>query len=109
MAEDNPSVTWNKMTSFVKQVAKCVHSKLKDDAPWYKDTSWSNEEIKNVIKVKGNSFRDLKNTIRVSSKRYKLVKKVMKTVQNTRSKSTRKCARNWALKTLKRIYAELFE
>lgn len=33
MAEDNPSVTWNKMTSFVKQVAKCVHSKLKDDAP----------------------------------------------------------------------------
>ena len=57
-------------------------------APLCKDTSWWNKEIKAAIKIKRNSYRDLKkNCDGVSFERYKLVKKeVKKAVQNARAK-----------------------
>jgi len=59
-------------------------------APLCKDTSWWNEEVKAVIKVKRDSYRDLKRDLKINSdevsfERYKLAKKEAKTaVQNVR-------------------------
>ena len=52
------------------------------------DTSWWNEEVKAVIKIKRNSYRDLKkNCDGVSFERYMLAKKEeKKAVQNASAK-----------------------
>jgi len=57
-------------------------------APPCKDTSWCNEEVKVAIKIKRNSYRDLKkNCDVVSFERYKLAKKeATKAIQNAKVK-----------------------
>jgi len=50
-------------------------------SPPCKDISWWNEEVKADIKIKRNSYRDLKkNCDEVSFERYKLAKKEAKKV-----------------------------
>ena len=76
-----------KIASCIKKVAKDVLGESWGGAPPCKDTSWWNEEVKAAIKIKQNSYRDLKkNCDRVSFERYKLVKEAKKTVQNARAK-----------------------
>jgi len=78
-------------------------------APPCKDTSWWNEEVKAAIKIKRNSYRDLKkNYDGVSFERYKLAKKeAKKAVQNARAKVYKEMY--WTPKRLKMIYIELLE
>ena len=71
-----------------------------------------NEEVKAAIKIKRDSYRDLKkNCDGVSFERYKLAKKeAKKAAQNARAiNCTKKCMRGWTLKRLKKIYIELLE
>ena len=77
-----------KIASCIKRVAKDVLGESLGGTPLCKDTSWWNEEVKAVIKIKRNSYRDLKkNCDGVSCERYKLAKKkANKAVQNTRAK-----------------------
>jgi len=79
----------------MKQIASCIKRVVKDvlgesrcGAPPCKDTSWWNEDVKAVIKIKRDSYRDLKkNCDGVSFERYKLAKKeAKKVVQNARAK-----------------------
>ena len=44
----------------IKRVVKDVLGESMGDAPPCKDTSWCNEEIKANIKIKRDSYRDLK-------------------------------------------------
>ena len=87
-AQDDPNTTWNKIASSIKRVAKNVLGESWDGAPLCKDTSWWNEEVKAVIKIKQNSNKDLKkNCNGVSFEWYKLAKKeAKKAVQNVRDK-----------------------
>ena len=79
-------------------------------APPCKDTSWWNEEEKDAIKIKRNSYRDLKKYCdEVSFEKYKLAKEAKKAVQNTRAKVYKKVCEKLATKKLKRIYIELLE
>ena len=51
-----------------------------------KDTSWWNEEVKAAIKIKRDSYRDLKkNCDGVSFKRYKLAKEAKKSCSECKS------------------------
>jgi len=77
-----------KIASCIKRIAKNVLGESRGSAPPYKDTSWWNEEVKVAIKIKRDSYRDLKkNCDGVSFERYKLAKKeAKKAVQNARAK-----------------------
>ena len=85
---DDPNTTWNKISSCIQSVAKDVLSKSRGGDPPCKDTSWWNEEVKAAIKIKRNSYRDLKKDCDgVSFERYKLPKKeAKKAVQNAKAK-----------------------
>ena len=86
--QDDPNPTWNKMVSRIKMVAKDVLVELRGGAPPCKDISWWNEEVKAAIKIKHDSYIDLKRKCNgVSFERYKLAKKKTKiVVQNARAK-----------------------
>jgi len=88
IAQDDPNTTWNKIASCIKRVAKDVLGESRGGASPCKDTSWWNEEVKAAIKIKRDSYRDLKkNCDGVSFERYKLAKKeAKKAVQNARDK-----------------------
>jgi len=59
------------MANCIKMVAKDVLGELRIGDPPCKDTSWWNEEVKAVIKIKRDSYRDLKrNNNGVSFERY---------------------------------------
>ena len=78
-AQDNPNTTWNKITSCIKIVAKNVLGESRGGTPPCKDISWWNEEVKAAIKIKRNSYRDLKkNYDGVSFEKYNLAKKEAK-------------------------------
>ena len=63
-----------------------------------------------VIKIKKNSYRDLKkNCDGVSFEKYKLAKEAKKAVQNTRGKVYKEVYEKLDTKKLKRIYIELLE
>ena len=86
-AQDDPNITWNKIANCIKRVAKDVLSESRGGAPPCKDTSWWNEEVKAVIKIKRDSYRDSKkNYDGVSFERYKLAKEAKKVIQNARAK-----------------------
>jgi len=75
-AQHDPNITWNKIASCIKRVAKNIFGESWDGAPPCKDTSCWNEEVKAAIKIKRNSFRDLKKSCDgVSFESYKLAKK----------------------------------
>ena len=75
------------MASCIKRVAKNVLGESKGGAPLCKDTSWWNEEVKVVIKIKQLLQRFKKNFDGVSFERCKLAKKeAKKTVKNARAK-----------------------
>ena len=99
------------MAICIKRVPKNVLGESRGDALPCKDTSWWNEEVKIVIKIKRDSYRYLKeNCIRVSFERYKPAKKAAKKdVQNEELKCIKKYMRSWTPKRLKRIYIELLE
>ena len=88
IVQDDPNTTWNKIASCIKRVVKDVLSESRGGALPCKDTSWWNENVKAAIKIKRDSYRDLKkNCDGVSFERYKLAKKeAKKTVQNARTK-----------------------
>ena len=75
-------------TKLLVALAKAVLGESRGGAPPYKDTSWQNEEVKAAIKIKRDSYIDLKkNSDGVSFERYKLDKKEpKKAVQNARAK-----------------------
>ena len=47
----------------MSKVAKDVLDESRSGAPPCEDTSWWNEEVKAAIKVKRNSYRDLKKIV----------------------------------------------
>ena len=67
--------------------------------------------VKVAIKIKRDSYRDLKkNCDGVSFERYKLAKKeAKKAIQNARAKVYKEVYESWIPKRLKRIYIELLE
>ena len=80
-AQDDPNTTWNKIVSCIKRVVRDVLGELRGGAPPCKNISWWNEEVKAAIKIKRDSYRDLKkNCDVVSFERYKLAKKGAKKV-----------------------------
>ena len=67
---------WNKMTEYIRYVAKEELSESKGMAPPSKETSWWNEEVKTTIKNKQICYRNLdKNKNIESFEKYKLAKK----------------------------------
>ena len=100
--QDDPSITWNKIASCIKRIAKDVLGESWGGAPPCKGTSWWNEEVKTFIMIKRNSYRDLKKYCDgVSFERYKLAKEAKKAIKNARVKCTKKCIRSWTPKKLK--------
>ena len=72
---------WNKIAICIRRVAKDVLGESRGGAPPRKDTSWWNEEVKATIKIKRDSYRDLKkNCDGVSFERYKLAKEAKKAI-----------------------------
>ena len=74
-AQDDPNTTWNKIASCIIKVSKDVLGESWGGAPC-KDTSWWNEEIKATIKIKRDTYRDLKKKLWWNE--YKLAKKEVK-------------------------------
>ena len=70
-----------------------------------------NEEVKAAIKIKRDSYRDLKkNCDGVSFERFKLAKKTKKAVQNVRIKVYKEVYEKLDTKEIEKdIYIELFE
>ena len=52
-----------KFVSCIKIVAKDVLGESRVSAPPCKDTSWWNKEVKAAIKIKRDSYRDLKKIV----------------------------------------------
>ena len=100
------------MASCIKIVGKDVLGESRGGAPPYKDTSWWSEEVKVAIKIKRNSYRDLKkNYDSVSFERYNLGKKeAKKAVQNARAKVYKKMYKKLNIKEVENdIYIEFLE
>ena len=110
--QDDPNIIWNKIASCFKRVTKDVLGESGGGAPPCKDTSWWNKEVKAVIKIKRDSYRDLKkNCDEVSSESYKLAKKeTKKAVQNTKAKVYKEVYEKSDTKKVdKDIYIEFLE
>ena len=74
---------WNKITDYIRHVAKEELGESKDMVPPGKDTSWWNEEVKRTIKNKWMCYRNLgKNRDEVSFENYKIAKKEAKKAVN---------------------------
>ena len=92
-SQDNLNTIRNKILSCIKRVAKDVLGESWGGTPPCKHTSWWNGEVKAVIKIKRDSYIDLKkNFDRVSFERYKLAKNEAKKVIHE-LKCTKKCMR----------------
>ena len=87
-------LTWrtNKTGLFYFVIFLFLLGESRGGAPPCKDTSWWNEQVKTAIKIKRDSYRDLKkNCDGVSFERYKLAKKeAKKAVQNVGDKVYKK-------------------
>ena len=98
-----PNTTWNKIASCIRRVAKDVLGESRGG-----DTSWWNEEVKVAIKIKRDSYKDLKkNCDELSFERYKLGKKeAKKAVQNARAKVYKEVYEKLNTKKVEKVYIE---
>jgi len=94
------------MTTCIKRVSKDVLRESRGGVSSYKDTLWWNEEVKVAIKIKRDSYRDLKrNSDGVSFERYKLAKKEAKgVVQNARAKVYKEVYEKLVTKEVEKVY-----
>lgn len=96
------------MVSCIKRVAKNVLGKSRHGAPLYIDVSWWTQEVKSTIKIKRDSYRDLKkNNNRIGFKRYKLIQKEDKIVYKLIKKEDQKVVQDARAKVYKELYEKL--
>ena len=96
----------------MNRVTKDVLDESRGGAPPCKDTSWWNEEVKTTIKIRRDSYTDLKkNCDGVSFERHKLAKKeAKKAIQNVRTKVYKEVYEKLDTKEVEKdIYIELLE
>lgn len=66
MNQNNPNAILNKMASFIKRITKDILRESMDHTQPYTNTSWWNEKVKSIIKIKWDSYINLKKNNGVS-------------------------------------------